>query len=223
MGERERDDQRPRLESARFLLSAPTPERLPADHGAEVAFAGRSNAGKSTALNALCRQRALARTSKTPGRTQMLNCFAVGGRLRLIDLPGYGYARVPEALRRSWGPILARYFATRRSLAGLVLLADIRHGPRPMDFDLLAHAAGRLLPVLVLLSKSDKLPQGARLQAARRYGEQVSAASHDSRTMAFSALDGTGVEATRAIVATWLAAHAAKCDAPPGEGQSTDP
>jgi len=167
-----------------FLLSAPAPEQLPADRGAEVAFAGRSNAGKSSALNAITDQKALARVSKTPGRTQQINVFPVGDAIleaaivdrhdsdheivdrhdpayRLIDLPGYGYAKAPPAMRAHWQEALPRYLETRKSLRGLILIMDVRHAMGPLDTQMLDWCAAANLAVHVLLSKADKISRGA--------------------------------------------------------------
>ena len=153
------------FDAATFIKSAPRLADIGADDGREVAFAGRSNAGKSTALNALVGQKALARTSRTPGRTQMINLFGLGGeteaaRFRLVDLPGYGFAKVPQAVRRQWGEAMAQYFAERQSLVGVVVIMDIRHPAKDLDRQMLDYAAVRGLPVLALLTKADKLGFG---------------------------------------------------------------
>jgi GTP-binding protein len=149
------------LGSTRFLLSAPTPKHLPPDVGAEVAFAGRSNAGKSSALNALTGQGALARVSKTPGRTQQLVVFQIDDSRRLIDLPGYGYARAPGEVQEVWRAALDQYFHERVSLCGLLLAMDVRHPLTEYDQMMLAFARSRGIPVHILLTKSDKLGRGA--------------------------------------------------------------
>lgn len=181
------------LAKSAFMLSAPNLDALPADEGTEVAFAGRSNSGKSTALNRLCQQRQLARASKTPGRTQLLNCFAVEPGQRLVDLPGYGYAKVPEAMRRDWGARIAEYFAFRDSLFGLVLLVDSRHGLRDLDAQLLAYAARKPLPTLILLSKSDKLARNAQIKAAREARDILARCHPAAEVLMFSAQTGMGV------------------------------
>ncbi len=149
------------LAATTFLLSAPTPEHLPPDRGAEIAFAGRSNAGKSSALNTLTGQSALARVSKTPGRTQQLVVFSIEDTRRLIDLPGYGYAKVPGAIQEVWHRALDQYFRERQSLLGLLLAMDVRHPLTDFDQTMLAFARARELPVHILLTKSDKLGRGA--------------------------------------------------------------
>ena len=160
-----------RFRGAHFLRSAAMLADCPPDFGAEVAFAGRSNAGKSSALNALTGQGKLARTSKTPGRTRLLNFFSLGSDRRLVDLPGYGYARVPKAMKEDWDRHLAAYLQARRSLRGLVLLMDIRHPLQDFDRHMLHWAGQVALPVHVLLTKADKLNRGpaqAALLGVRR-------------------------------------------------------
>lgn len=145
--------------AASFLISAPTLALCPLDEGWEVAFAGRSNAGKSSALNCLTSAR-LARTSKTPGRTQLINFFNVDDQRRLVDLPGYGYAKVPTTIRREWGQHLGDYVTQRECLAGMVVMMDVRHPLTDYDLQLIDVAADRNLPVHILLTKSDKLKRG---------------------------------------------------------------
>src|SRR5271154_1081060 len=140
--------------SAHFVLSAPDLRRLPPDTGAEIAFAGRSNAGKSSALNAICDQSGLARTSKTPGRTQLLNVFALDADRRLVDLPGYGYAKVPEAMRDKWRRVIDAYLHGRESLRGVVLIVDSRHPLKEFDQQMLGFCGEIELACHVLLSKS---------------------------------------------------------------------
>jgi GTP-binding protein len=146
---------------AQFLKSAPTLKECPPDKGAEVAFAGRSNAGKSSAINTLTNNSKLARTSKTPGRTQLLNFFSLDEERRLVDLPGYGFAKVPLAVKNEWQQHLDAYLSARQSLRGLVLLMDIRHPLQPFDTLLLEWAARGRMPVHTLLTKADKLTYGA--------------------------------------------------------------
>lgn len=197
------------FDAASFIKSAPRLADIGEDSGAEVAFAGRSNAGKSTALNALVGRKALARTSRTPGRTQMINLFGLGGAegwadYRLVDLPGYGFAKVPEAVRRQWGDAMAQYFAERRSLVGVVILMDIRHPGKALDQQMLDYAAARGLPVLALLTKADKIGFGQAKQiAARLERERPLPNGH---WMVFSGTKGTNVHQVRAIIADWLTA-----------------
>ncbi|MDG0968753.1 MAG: ribosome biogenesis GTP-binding protein YihA/YsxC [Porticoccaceae bacterium] len=148
------------FQSAEFTTSAPSLKQCPEDIGCEVAFAGRSNAGKSSAINTLTRKKSLARTSKTPGRTQMINFFQLNTNQRLVDLPGYGYAKVPIAMKAQWDRHLAEYLQQRKSLGGLILLMDIRHPLQDYDRQMLNWAAEAGLPVHILLTKSDKLKRG---------------------------------------------------------------
>jgi GTP-binding protein len=194
----------PFYQGARFLTAAAMPHQAPADAGREVAFAGRSNAGKSSAINALCHQKALARTSKTPGRTQQLIFFELDAERRLVDLPGYGYAKVPESVKIEWQGHLSGYLESRVSLVGLVIVMDIRH---PLtDFDRQMFAWGRRsdLSVLLLLTKADKLKRGAA-QAARLAVER--AVANEAETVSvrlFSALERQGVEDVQEILDRWL-------------------
>ncbi len=145
---------------AEYLISAHNLHQLPTDAGWEVAFAGRSNAGKSSAINALTDQKSLARTSKTPGRTQQIVIFTIDEQRRIADLPGYGYAKVPAKLRAHWQEVLQVYFETRKSLRGVVLLMDIRHPMRPFDEQMVAWCTAKSLPVHLVLTKADKLKRG---------------------------------------------------------------
>lgn len=192
-----------RYPNARFLLSANDAGQFPEDTGSEVAFAGRSNAGKSSAINALVNRRQFARTSKTPGRTQLVNFFALGETTRLVDLPGYGFARVPDAVRAHWGRLLSGYFAGRRSLRGLFLVVDARRGLTEFDDRMLELAELGNLPVHVLLTKADKLKRGqaatALLTAKKALGERATA-------QLFSAVDRRGLEEARAKLDRFLGA-----------------
>ncbi|MBN8728027.1 MAG: YihA family ribosome biogenesis GTP-binding protein [Xanthomonadales bacterium] len=190
---------------AAFLTSAHRLDQLPADSGAEVAFAGRSNAGKSSAINAICDRQGLARTSRTPGRTQQLNVFVIDAARRLIDLPGYGYAKVPEALREHWRGVLDRYLRTRGSLMGLVLVMDVRHPLRDFDRDMLAFGAASGRRCHCLLTKADKLSrsEAARVLAAVR--KELAANQAEASAQLFSSAMKSGVEEARAVLSTWLA------------------
>ena len=196
------------LARARYLLAAHTPRQLPSDGGFEVAFAGRSNAGKSSALNALCQQNALARVSKTPGRTQQLVFFDIPPHADryLVDLPGYGYAKVPQDLQAHWQGFLDGYFRDRYALRGLVVVMDIRHPLRDYDRQMLGYAVQRGLPAHVLLTKADKLSRGAAantLQAVRR--ELSSAYGDTVGVQTYSGESKLGVEEARAVISGWLA------------------
>ena len=162
------------LDDIQFLKSAAKLSQCPADVGLEVAFCGRSNAGKSSAINYLTGLNKLARTSKTPGRTQLINFFTVSEAFRLVDLPGYGYAKVPTALKREWHENIDNYLRNRESLCGLVLLMDIRHPLKPFDQIMLDWCAGAGMPLHILLTKCDKLKRGAQQAALLHVKREVS-------------------------------------------------
>jgi GTP-binding protein len=185
----------------RFLTSGAALGGLPADSGREVAFAGRSNAGKSSALNAITGVSGLARVSKTPGRTRLLNLFGMEGGMRFMDLPGYGYAKVPEAERLKWGQLVESYLSNRQSLKGLILVMDIRHPLMDFDRQLLGFAAPLELPVHVLLSKADKLGRGA---AMKTLAETQKGLRGWGTAQLFSAHSGQGVEEAQKQLAEWL-------------------
>ena len=193
---------------AQYLLAAHNYRQLPPDGGFEVAFAGRSNAGKSSALNALCQQNALARVSKTPGRTQQLVFFGLPPHENkyLADLPGYGYAKVPQDLQAHWQAFLEGYFGSRDALRGLVVVMDVRHPLKEYDRQMLGYAMRRGLPAHVILTKADKLGRGAagntlqavRMELSRSFADSVS-------VQLFSGESKQGVDELRAVVAGWLA------------------
>ena len=185
-----------------FLKSVAAPWDLPPDAGREVAFAGRSNAGKSSALNAIVGIKGLARVSKTPGRTRLINIFELEEQRRLVDLPGYGYARVPQAIRTGWAQLMQGYFASRASLAGLVLVMDIRQPLTAFDAQLLAWVAPLELPVQALLTKADKLSRSAAFATQRAVSARLEG---HAGVQVFSALSGDGVEAARQVICDWLA------------------
>jgi GTP-binding protein len=186
--------------SARFLDSVGVSGKFPADQGAEAAIAGRSNAGKSSAINAITGRQSLARTSKTPGRTRLLNYFELAPGRRLVDLPGYGYARAPGPEREAWVPLIET-LTHRASFRGMLLVVDARRGLLPGDEVLLDWAAASARPVHVLLSKADKLTRNeARLVAARTAASLSGAVS----SQLFSAHDGSGVEEARRLLDRWL-------------------
>jgi GTP-binding protein len=190
--------------NASYLLSVHTPRQLPTDDGLEVAISGRSNAGKSSAINRICSQTGLARTSKTPGRTQQLVYFQLAAQRYLVDLPGYGFAKVPPELREHWRGLIEGYFQTRRALAGLVVVMDIRHPMREFDCQMIEFALARRLPCHVLLTKADKLGRGAQGQTLREIRTALAQLGPELSVQLFSAHDGSGVEEARARLAGWL-------------------
>jgi len=192
------------LSKATFTISAPDIRKLPEDSGIEVAFAGRSNAGKSSALNTLTNQKSLARTSKTPGRTQLINVFEIGDNKRLIDLPGYGFAKVPLEMKKKWQKALGEYLEKRESLKGLVVLMDIRHPLKDLDMDLIEWAVDSELPVLALLTKCDKLSQGKRSTEVLKVKKTLAELNGDIRVQAFSSLKRTGSEQANTIICDWF-------------------
>ena len=187
-----------------FLTSANQLNQLPPDEGHEVAFAGRSNAGKSSALNTLTDHRGLARTSKTPGRTQLINFFLLDEQRRLVDLPGYGYAKVPEAVKRHWQQVLADYLRVRQCLRGLVLLMDIRHPLKDFDRQMLDWCNNQKMPVHILLTKADKLKRGPASNTLQQVRKTLKAEYPLVTVQLFSSLDKQGVEQARAQLASWL-------------------
>ena len=193
-----------RYHATRFLTSVHEFRQLPPDQGAEVAFTGRPNAGKSSALNAITRQKTLARTSKTPGRTQLINFFQVEERRHLVDLPGYGYAKVPETVRLHWYRLVERYLDQRRALRGLFLLMDIRHPFTPLDRQLLDWCRRRRLPVHILLTKADKLKRGAALTTLQTVQRRLAADYPQVSLQLFSAIEGTGLKQAHARLDEWL-------------------
>ncbi|HFC54333.1 MAG TPA: YihA family ribosome biogenesis GTP-binding protein [Gammaproteobacteria bacterium] len=189
----------------RFLLGAHQLRQLPADDGIEVAFAGRSNAGKSSALNTITGIGSLARTSKTPGRTRQINLFQLDDSRYLVDLPGYGYARVPERVKQHWQHTLERYLQTRASLRGLVLVMDIRHPLKEFDRQMLLWCRQVEMPVHILLTKADKLKRGAAQRSLRQvegYLGEIRLGQAGVQT--FSSLNRTGVEQARGRLDEWL-------------------
>jgi len=191
---------------AAFLQSAPTLRECPEDTGAEVAFAGRSNAGKSSAINTLTRQGKLARTSKTPGRTQLINLFSLTEDKRLVDLPGYGFAKVPKAMKARWDKNLAEYLQGRQSLKGLILLMDIRHPLRDYDWQMIAWSADCGMPVHVLLTKADKLKKGPAKSTLLQVRKVLQEEGLDeiASVQMFSALKRSGIEELEGVLRSWL-------------------
>lgn len=195
---------RPNYQAAEFLTSASRLSQCPADVGWEVAFAGRSNAGKSSAINTLTDNRKLARTSKTPGRTQLINFFSLSEEQRLVDLPGYGFAKVPEAVKREWTRQLEHYLQERRCLRGLILLMDVR---RPLlDFDrmMLDWAVAAGMPVHVLLTKADKLKKGPAKSTLLQVRSELADRADMVSVQLFSALKKSGLGDLRKVLNAWL-------------------
>ena len=186
---------------ARFILSANAAAQFLPDEGREVAVAGRSNAGKSSAINVIVNRRQFARTSKTPGRTQLVNFFELAVGKRLVDLPGYGFAKVSDKVRAHWGRLLQDYFESRQSLTGLFLVVDIRRRLTEFDEQMLAFAESVSIPVHVLLTKADKLKRG---QAATALLEVRKALGERASVQLFSALKRDGVEEARDALDSFL-------------------
>lgn len=189
------------LHSASYLDSVHRHAQLPPDAGIEVAVAGRSNCGKSSLINRLCRQKSLARTSRTPGRTQQLVLFRLDDQRRLVDLPGYGYARVGADLRQHWQGLIQGYLESRRALAGLVLVMDIRHPLKDMDRQLAEFALSRDLPLHAVLTKADKLGHGKRQEALRAVQRALGPAVG---AQTFSSVSGLGLEPLEQRLAQWF-------------------
>ncbi|MEH6580672.1 MAG: ribosome biogenesis GTP-binding protein YihA/YsxC [Halioglobus sp.] len=194
----------PNYRQAEFLTSASKVTQCPPDQGWEVAFAGRSNAGKSSAINSLTQNKKLARTSKTPGRTQLLNFFALSEEQRLVDLPGYGFAKVPKAVKLAWIKQLEGYLQRRESLRGLILLMDTRHPMQPFDEQMLGWAIAANMPVHILLTKADKLKKGPAKAAMLQVRAQVSEHRELVSVQLFSALKHTGHEELISVLNAWL-------------------
>jgi GTP-binding protein len=188
---------------ARFIKSANALSQFVPDDGSEVAVAGRSNSGKSSAINVIVNRRQFARTSKTPGRTQLVNFFSLEAGLRLVDLPGYGFARVSDSMRRHWGELLSQYFNSRESLNGLLLIVDIRRKLTDYDRQMMAFTDEAQLPIHILLTKADKLKRGqmatAVLQVQKEVGDRATVQS-------FSALNRQGEDEARAMLEKFLGA-----------------
>lgn len=179
---------------AKFINSSPHIRNMPIDQGREIAFAGRSNAGKSSAINTLTRQRALARTSKTPGRTQMLNFFEINADLRFVDLPGYGFAKVPVAVKKQWHELMESYLTTRVSLRAIILVMDVRHPLTEFDWLMIEWCQHRELPLHILLTKADKLAYGAAKNTLLQVQKELKNTVFPVTIQLFSALKKTGIE-----------------------------
>ncbi|MBL7481437.1 ribosome biogenesis GTP-binding protein YihA/YsxC [Legionella bononiensis] len=188
-----------------FLKSAARVDQLPEDSGYEVAFAGRSNAGKSSALNCLTGIKSLARTSKTPGRTQLINLFSLDEQRRLVDLPGYGYAKVALQVKLEWQKNLAHYLEVRESLKGLILLMDVRHPLKDLDQMMIDWALNRQLPVHILLTKSDKLSRSDVKNTVLKVRKHYDLADHLISVQSFSSLKKDGINELVAVLNSWFA------------------
>ncbi len=189
---------------ATFMLSVAQLAQLPADQGIEVAFIGRSNAGKSSVLNQLTCNRALARVSKTPGRTQHINLFALDAERRLADLPGYGFAKVPLAVKKEWQQLINSYLATRACLRGIILVMDIRHPLKPFDCDMLEWASESQLSTHILLNKADKLTQREAAKVLNDVKNRIATLPTENSVQTFSALKGAGAKELRAQLNKWF-------------------
>lgn len=190
--------------SAHYTVSATQLSQLPPDLGYEVAFAGRSNAGKSSAINTITGIKALARISKTPGRTQMINFFHLDDERALVDLPGYGYAKVPEKMKLKWQATLSKYLETRQSLRGLMLMMDIRHPLKNFDLQMLGWAKQAELPIHILLTKSDKLGRGAGGNALQQVRKELKEADLEASVQLFSSLNHQGRDEAIKVLDEWF-------------------
>jgi GTP-binding protein len=195
---------KPNYLTAEFLTSASKLNQCPADLGWEVAFAGRSNAGKSSAINTLTGNRKLARTSKTPGRTQLINFFSLSEEQRLVDLPGYGFAKVPLAVKRAWTRQLELYLQERRCLRGLILLMDVRRPLLEFDRMMLDWAVAAGMPVHILLTKADKLKKGPAKSTLLQVRSELADQADMVSVQLFSALKKTGIEQLSKVLNAWL-------------------
>jgi len=189
---------------SQFLTSAIQPSQFPEPEGYEVAFAGRSNAGKSSAINTLCQNKSLARTSKTPGRTQLINFFTLDEQRRLVDLPGYGYAKVPEKMRLQWQKLMESYLGQRSNLCGLVIIMDIRHPMKDYDLQMLDWCHHFGTSSHIVLTKADKLKRGPALQVRQDIIKQCQQEGFNTSVQIFSALKNTGLEDLQLILDSWF-------------------
>ena len=187
-----------------FLKSVAKLDHLPVDQGAEVAFIGRSNSGKSTAINSITGKKGLAKTSKTPGRTQLLNFFQINEHLRLVDLPGYGFANVSTDKKTDWERTIAAYLKIRKSLKGLVITMDIRHPLKDRDQAMLMWASHYQIPVYILLTKADKLTRNQAANVLKLTSEQLATLNKPCEIQIFSATKSIGLESARRTILNWL-------------------
>jgi GTP-binding protein len=194
------------FQEAQFFISADKLTDLPPPSGIEIAFAGRSNSGKSSAINTLANRNRLAFVSKTPGRTQLINFFSLGNDRYLVDLPGYGYAKVPEAMRVHWQSVLSRYLMERESLYGLVLIMDARHPLTPLDHQMLNWFIPTCKPVHVLLTKADKLSKQQATATLRTVRAELERTYPNCTVQLFSSLKRIGLDEAEAMIGKWLSA-----------------
>ncbi len=193
------------FKQVRFLKSASAIQGFPADAGVEIAFCGRSNAGKSSAINALCQQNNLARTSKTPGRTQLINFFKLDGDARLVDLPGYGYAKAPARVQKQWQDLMESYLVHRCALRGLVLLMDIRHPLTEIDWTMVRWSQHYRLPLYILLTKADKVNRNAMVKSLTRVTSELEQKGFDAGIQIFSATKRVGIAQVQEKISAWIA------------------
>lgn len=192
------------LRDPQFLLGAAEPNQFPKDGLVEIAFAGRSNVGKSSAINAITNRRKLARTSKVPGRTQQINFFSMGENARLVDLPGYGFAQVPLSVKKKWQKTIHTYLAERQNLAVLVLLMDVRHPLTDLDWQMIHWAKDSNLPTQILLTKADKLKRGKVASIVLKVEKELRAVSGLFEVEAFSSHNYLGVDGMRQQLSEWV-------------------
>lgn len=194
----------PVYHQAKFLLSATQLSEAPEDQGREVAFAGRSNAGKSSAINALTRQNGLARISKTPGRTQLLNFFEIDEKRKFVDLPGYGYAKVPLAVKKKWHKMMENYLSNRNALCGIVLVMDVRHPLTDFDMQMIEWCEFTKLPLHILLTKADKLNYGAAKNTLFKVQKELELMHIAVTLQLFSSLKKTGLDDVHQQLDQWF-------------------
>ena len=192
------------LSKAQFLRSASTEKDFPVDITAEIAFCGRSNAGKSSAINTLCNQNSLARTSKTPGRTQLINFFRLDGDTCLVDLPGYGYAKAPVKVQQQWQKLMETYLIHRKPLCGLVLLMDIRHPLTKIDWTMIRWTDHNHLPLYVLLTKADKVNRNHKVKTMTQVSSKLEQEGFDCGIQTFSATKKVGLSQAQNKIRSWL-------------------
>ncbi len=194
----------PVYHQAKFMLSASKVTEAPEDQGKEVAFAGRSNAGKSSALNTLTRQNSLARISKTPGRTQLLNFFEIDEQRKFVDLPGYGYAKVPLAVKKQWHKMMETYLQERNALCGIVLVTDVRHPLTEFDLQMIEWCEYAKLPLHMLLTKADKLNYGAAKNTLLKVQKELQERNVEITLQLFSSLKKTGIDDVHKVLDLWF-------------------